>query len=404
MADAFRLRGWTLTQIDPEGLRYVGSVVAWLHWVFSAHGVVQVWYRPFYGYWSLQFGVYLSMLLFLMAFNGYFHYLVLSSNAIRRRWVLGFCAMDVALLSAAVAVSSGFSHHFFHLFYYPLLAFLAVMITSLRVNLVLVTVVAVVYLVLSLTAGNGLDLEAKDEKTLAARIFVMYLVVLLVSLISGFERKRWGRAVEREQALVRERTELSQGIHDTMAQSAYMIGLGIDRVKELADQSNRDLMSALEETSKLSRSAMWELRRPIEIAEIFGGMELGGVLESLVATFSSISLVPAEFVKSGDEPVLSTALRGALFSITHNALTNALRHSGAGHVRVELDFGKGFVRLSVSDDGVGLPAGYAAMGRGFRNMREDAERVGGRLEVESSRSDGGTTVICIAPYAPGGRN
>ena len=108
--------------------------------------------------------------------------------------------------------------------------------------------------------------------------------------------------MEREQALLRERTELSQAIHNTVAQSAYMIGVGIDRVKELADRSNEELMSALEETSSLSKSAMWELRHPIEIGEIFDGMELSGVLESLVATFSAISSVPAEFVQSGDEP------------------------------------------------------------------------------------------------------
>ena len=68
-----------------------------------------------------------------------------------------------------------------------------------------------------------------------------------------------------------------------MAQSAYMIGMGIERAKELADRSNEDLMSTLEETSALSRSAMWEMRHPMEIGEIFEGMELGGVLESLAA-------------------------------------------------------------------------------------------------------------------------
>ena len=48
---------------------------------------------------------------------------------------------------------------------------------------------------------------------------------------------------------------------------SYMIGVGIERAKELADRSNEDLMSTLEETSALSRSAMWELRHPMEIGE-----------------------------------------------------------------------------------------------------------------------------------------
>ena len=90
--------------------------------------------------------------------------------------------------------------------------------------------------------------------------------------------------------------------------------------------------------------------------------------------------------------------RHALFSIAHNALTNAFLHARAGRVEVRLDFGNDSIRLSVSDDGVGLPDGYAERGRGFRGMRADAERLGGRLIVETGGPGGGTTVTCEAPY------
>ena len=328
-----------------------GHILVWMHWAFGIHGLIQAFYRPIDGYWAPQYLAYLFFIALLMAFNGYLHYLVLSKKVITWHWVFVFCALDVTLLSLAVVIDNGFSSYHFHLLYYPPLAFLAVVITSFRITMVLVTVVAAIYLALSLAAGDGLDFGARDEKVLLARIFVMYLVVVLVNLISRFERARWSQAVKREQTLLRERTELSQTIHNTMAQSAYMIGVGIERVKELADKSNKDLMSALEETSTLSRSAMWDLRHPIEIGEIFDGTELGGVLESLVSTFSSISSVPAEFMQSGDEPPLPTSTRGTLFSIAHNALTNALRHSNANHVRVRLDFEDIGLRLSISDDG-----------------------------------------------------
>ena len=41
--------------------------------------------------------------------------------------------------------------------------------------------------------------------------------------------------------------------------------------------------------------------------------------------------------------------------------------------------------MSVSDDGIGLPDDYADRGHGFRNMRTDAERMGGRLEAAPGR-------------------
>ena len=172
----------------------------------------------------------------------------------------------------------------------------------------------------------------------------------------------------------------------------------IERAKELADRSNEERMSTLEETSALSRSAMWEMRHPMEIGEIFEGMELGGVLESLAATFSTISSIPADLVQSGVEPPLPTATRGALFSIAFNALTNALRHSNASHVSVGLDFERDGLRISISDDGTGLPEDYATRGQGFRNMREEAERMGGRLVVETSGSQWRTAVTCVLPY------
>ena len=66
--------------------------------------------------------------------------------------------------------------------------------------------------------------------------------------------------------------------------------------------------------------------------------------------------------------------------------------------RIRLDFEADCIRLSVSDDGVGLPEDYAERGRGFGGMRADAERLGGRLIVETGGGNGGTTVTCETPY------
>ena len=74
-------------------------------------------------------------------------------------------------------------------------------------------------------------------------------------------------------------------------------------------------------------------------------------------------------VQLGVEPALSVDTRSRLFSIAHNALTNAFRHADAGCVDVALDFNEDCIRLTVEDDGVGLPGDYAQQGRGFVGMR-----------------------------------
>ena len=245
-------------------------------------------------------------------------------------------------------------------------------------------------------------MEIKEEKVLFTRIAVMYGVVAAVNLVSRFERIRRREAVERERELQRERIELSQTIHDTIAQSAYMIGMGIETAIELANapegEDRDELLAKLSATHALSKSTMWELRHPIDIGPIFEGRELSRVLRSHASTFATITSIPSELVQSGREPPLPTVTRRLLFSIAHNAMTNAFRHAGASNVTIYLTFEDDGLRMSVTDDGVGLPEGFAGRGHGFRNMMSDAERTGGRLEVAPGESGRGTTVTCVIPY------
>ena len=94
--------------------------------------------------------------------------------------------------------------------------------------------------------------------------------------------------------------------------------------------------------------------------------------------------------------------KSLLFSIAHNALTNAYRHAEASQVLIELDYTGDGIRLSVSDDGIGLPDDNAERGHGFSNMIRDAERLGGSLVVETRGRLGGAAVTCVIPPAERG--
>ncbi len=395
--DAFRVNGWTLNQIDPDGLKYVATMSVRGHWFVIAVLLFELVYRPYLYFGVARYAPFPLLLLVLIGFNGYIHYRLLSNRPITWRWPVALYALDVFLVSAAAALSDGFSHSFHHLFYYPALAGLAVLFTSFRLNIMWVTIVSLVYVAISLTVGDGIDIEAGDEKALLARIAVMYAVVAAVNLATRFERIRWRQAVEREQALQRERIELSHAIHDTAAQSAYMIGLGIDTAKAHAGDANPELTATLEATSRLSRSIIWELRHPINVGGIYEGRDLSWALRSHATSFTNVTSVPVEMTHTGAEPLLSVEARSLLFSIAHNALTNAYRHAEASNVAIDLEFAEEDSRLSVSDDGVGLPDDYAERGNGFANMSRAAERLGGRLVVDQRGAMGGATVTCVVP-------
>ena len=396
-AASFRVNDWTLNQIDPDGLRYVATISVRAHWLMVAVLLFELVYRPYLYFGVARYVPYPLLLLVLIGFIGYLHYRVLSNRPITWHWLVALYTLDVILISVAAALSDGFSHSFLHLFYYPALAGLAVLFTSFRLNMAWVTMASLVYVAISLTVGDGIDIEAGDEKALLARIAVMYAVVAAVNLATMFERIRWRQAVGRERALHRERVELSQAIHDTAAQSAYMIGLGIDTAKAVAGDANPELTATLEATSRLSQSIIWELRHPINVGGIYEGKELSRALRSHATSYTNVTSVPVEMTHTGAEPPLSVEARSLLFSIAHNALTNAYRHAKANRVAIDLVFAEEDSRLSVSDDGVGLPDDYAERGNGFTNMSRAAERLGGRLVVEQRGAMGGATVTCVIP-------
>ena len=387
----FRRAGRT----SPEDLLHAARVLLWVRWFGLTAAFVEIHYRVDYG--SLSHILNTCYCLAFLAANGYVQWLIHRRGTLQPTWLLGLSTLDVAAISFSVSLSGGFNSPYFVLYYFAVAVF-AYVFTSPRFVLPWTTLVAAIYTALSFTIEPGLDLAGKEEQHLFYRVVALYAVSAAVSIIAGLERESRRKGLERERELQRQRIELSQTIHDTTAQWAYMVGLGVERAMELADETQEDLRARLRLVAELSRSAMWELRHPIDGGQIFRGEELGQVLEAHAATFTTITSVPAELAQRGREPPLSIIARSLLFSIAHNALTNVIRHAEASGVVIGLDCAGEELRLSVSDDGIGLPEGYETRGHGFRNMRADAQRMGGRLEVKSDGDGGGTTVACVVPW------
>ena len=333
---------------------YAARVSVWGRWFIALVSALEIAYRPGFSYPDVW--VYVLLMVPLVALNGLVHFRLLTNRPVTWRWMLLLSAMDIALATSSISVGPGFDGYVF-VAYYPALGLFAVVFTSLWLSLAWTTMTAAAYSFVSLTVGAGLDVDAGDEKVLLGRLAAMYALVLCVSLMTRFERMRRQAAVDGERKVQQERIEFSQAVHDTTAQTAYLISLGIHRAREL-----------------------------------------GRVLWSHCATFERITAVPATMSQSGTEPLLATEVRARLFSIAHNALTNAFVHARPGRVEVKLDFEADHIRLSVSDDGVGLPDDCAERGRGFDGMRADAEHLGGALIVESGEGEGGTTIACVVPY------
>jgi signal transduction histidine kinase len=79
-------------------------------------------------------------------------------------------------------------------------------------------------------------------------------------------------------------------------------------------------------------------------------------------------------------------------------LSNALKHSQAATIDVELGARDGRITLVIADDGTGFDPADAqrrSTKLGITSMEERAEALGGQLRIDSG--EGGTRVILEAP-------
>ena len=283
--------GSELREVGPDQLRYPATISIWVRWFLFAICVFLLVYRPTFTYST--YVRYILCLVVLIAGNGYLHYRLLSGRDITSLMMLVIALTDVVLITVGIVIAGGFNDDIIYLFYYPAVAWFAVFFSSFKLSLGWVTFVTVIFTTVSLTVGEGLSLEAKDDKVLIARIVIMYAVVISVNLVARSERIRRLEAVAREREMQRQRLEMSQTIHDTTAQSAYTLGLGLEDAIEKADSSDPELVAKLEAMWSLTKSAMWTLRHPIDGGQIFSGSTLSEVLEAHADTFTAITSIPA---------------------------------------------------------------------------------------------------------------
>jgi signal transduction histidine kinase len=105
-----------------------------------------------------------------------------------------------------------------------------------------------------------------------------------------------------------------------------------------------------------------------------------------------------KFEVHGAPHVLAPETENNLLRVGMEALTNAVRHSGAGEICIMLTYETGQTRLSVRDNGKGIEGFEGSSGDGFGliGMRERMDQIGGAITI-SNHPQGGTEVVALAP-------
>ncbi|MEB8343559.1 sensor histidine kinase [Streptomyces endophyticus] len=241
-----------------------------------------------------------------------------------------------------------------------------------------------------------------------ARVHRQYLA----SVVERAERAERTREEEARRRVAEERLRVARDLHDLLAHSITLVGVQTSVAAHVlnADPERLDratVAKALDDIADTCRAARGELRATLEVLRSSPDDARGplpgvdGIPELAEAARASGVSVRCDL----EDSAVPAVVGAAAYRIVQEALTNAVRHGGAGlSVRVALRAAPGVVEVSVVDDGMGSGVDLdeaAAPGFGLVGMRERARSVGGVLEA-GPRAAGGFEVRASLPLTSSG--
>lgn len=197
-----------------------------------------------------------------------------------------------------------------------------------------------------------------------------------------------------------ERARIARELHDVLAHSLSQISVQSGMALHLFDREPEKAREALVHIRELSGAGLDEVRgvlgflRGDEPAPVTPQPQLAD-LPALAQSRSGLGLEVSVRPLDGDAAPPS-AVQSTAYRIVQEALTNVVRHSGGTHATIAVERADDALRVTIDDDGTGLPDGRA-VGGGIRGMRERAELDGGTLLI-GPRPGGGTRVVATLPW------
>jgi len=206
------------------------------------------------------------------------------------------------------------------------------------------------------------------------------------------------RQDRRELFVVEDRERIGRDLHDVVIQRLLAIGMRLQaaRTPEALGERATETVTNLDETIDVIRETIFRLSS--------SEAELQTDVQTLVHSFRSESGPAVALNLTGDLSAVPDKIADELLPVINELMSNAVRHSGASNVSVDVDAVLGDqLCLRVTDDGAGFLSRRRS-GLGLDNIEARAEKLGGEVEIRSARGDGSTIiwrVPLIDPAASG---
>ncbi len=253
--------------------------------------------------------------------------------------------------------------------------------------------------------NNGLGL-------LALRSLIYVLIGYLIVRMMVYQREQRNElaranvdlaqyAVTLDQlATSRERNRLARELHDTLAHTLSALSVQLQAMDALWDSDPAKAHSMLQQSIEATHSGLAESRRAIKALRAAPLEDLGLTLalEQLIETVAQRHGLKHSAYISQDIVVTNSDVEQCIYRTTEEALTNVVRHSGAGKIMVTLTHANDRAVLTIRDDGKGFDpdAVDGSHHFGLNGMRERARLVNGKIDISSKPGAGTIVTLHVA--------
>ncbi|MGW4802681.1 sensor histidine kinase [Kitasatospora sp. NPDC004272] len=213
------------------------------------------------------------------------------------------------------------------------------------------------------------------------------------------------QAAERRRAraelLAEERNRIAREVHDLVGHSLNLMLVQAGAARRLIDRTPERSRELLVEMERTGNDALGELDRVLGLLRGTGPRLPDGTAD-FEPGIAELPRLTERMAQAGlavalhcDTPPLPPEQDRCAYRVVQEALTNALRHSGAGHATVRVVRRDGGTLIEVADDGSGPPPGHRP-GRGLTGMAERAARLNGAVQ-HGLGPNGGFLVRVVLP-------
>lgn len=208
-------------------------------------------------------------------------------------------------------------------------------------------------------------------------------------------------ALDQQMAVAQERNILAQNLHDSIAQTLSFVNLQVQMLdgalkaknQEQIDDGIRQIKAGVQECYDDVRELLLNFRTRVYKEE------LDELVKSVLERFERQTRVTTHLTIQNEGSDLTSAQKLQVIFILQEALSNVRKHAHAQTVMVNIRNNENF-EMTVMDDGVGIDPKVLNERKqshvGLSIMRERAQKVNARIEIESD-IDQGTTVRLILP-------